>query len=68
MSAEPIAYTEAQVEALTGLRARTLQRWRWEGHGPRFVKCGRCIRYPAEDLRQWINSQPGGGDPPLAAA
>ena len=56
-----ISYTETEVEALTGLRVKTLQRWRLTMQGPRFVRLGRCVRYPAQDLHNWVNSQPGGG-------
>jgi hypothetical protein len=58
---EKLSYTEAEVEQLTGLRIKTLQRWRYEKRGPRFVRCGRCVRYPAADLRRRLNSQAGGG-------
>ena len=61
MSSEKISYTETEVEALTGLRVKTLQRWRLINRGPRFVRLGRCVRYPADDLYRWITSQPGGG-------
>jgi predicted DNA-binding transcriptional regulator AlpA len=62
MSNEKISLTEAEVEALTGLRVKTLQRWRYLNQGPRFVRLGRCVRYPAADLRGWIDSQVGGGE------
>jgi predicted DNA-binding transcriptional regulator AlpA len=62
MNNEKISYTEAEVESLTGLRVKTLQRWRLlTNQGPRFVRLGRCVRYPASDLHRWITSQPGGG-------
>ena len=61
---EKLSYTETEVEQLTGLRIKTLQRWRWLNIGPRFVRCGRCVRYPAADLRRWLNSQAGGGTQP----
>ncbi len=61
MNTEKISYTETEVEALTGLRVKTLQRWRLINRGPRFVRLGRCVRYPASDLHRWVNSQPGGG-------
>ena len=38
MAEEKISYTEAEVEQLTGLRIKTLQRWRYENRGPRFVR------------------------------
>jgi predicted DNA-binding transcriptional regulator AlpA len=65
---EKISYTEKEVESLTGLRVKTLQRWRLMGKGPRFVRLGgRCVRYPADSLRRWVNSQEGGGSPASAA-
>lgn len=68
MIQERISYTEKEVEALTGLRVKTLQRWRLIGKGPRFVRLGgRCVRYPADALRQWVDSQDGGGSPVTAA-
>ena len=64
MIQEKISYTEKEVEALTGLRVKTLQRWRLIGKGPRFVRLGgRCVRYPADLLRVWVISQEGGGHP-----
>jgi predicted DNA-binding transcriptional regulator AlpA len=66
MSNEKISLTEAEVEALTGLRVKTLQRWRYLNQGPRFVRLGRCVRYPAADLRRWIDSQTGGGEQAVA--
>jgi len=65
MSNEKISLTEAEVEALTGLRVKTLQRWRCLNQGPRFVRL-RCVRYPAADLCRWIDSQAGGGDHAVA--
>jgi predicted DNA-binding transcriptional regulator AlpA len=59
---EKISFTESEVAELTGLKVKTLQRWRFLNQGPRFVRLGRCVRYPAESLLHWINSQPGGGD------
>lgn len=68
MNQEKISYTEKEVEALTGLRVKTLQRWRLTGKGPRFVRLGgRCVRYPADALRHWVNSQDGGGASATAA-
>lgn len=36
---------------------RTLERWRVVGGGPRYVKCGRVIRYRMFDLEAWIELQ-----------
>lgn len=29
---------------------RTLERWRWSGVGPRFIKIGGSVRYRLEDV------------------
>jgi excisionase family DNA binding protein len=39
------------------LSRRTLERLRVSGLGPKFVKCGRSIRYREVDLREWIASR-----------
>jgi predicted DNA-binding transcriptional regulator AlpA len=36
------------------LSARTLERWRVSGTGPRWVKAGRSVRYREADLESWI--------------
>lgn len=43
-----------------------LSRLRYEGHGPKFVKLGRSVRYRWEDVHAWIEenvqaSTAGGG-------
>jgi predicted DNA-binding transcriptional regulator AlpA len=35
----------------------TLERLRVSGGGPRFVRCGRSIRYREGDLEAWITSR-----------
>lgn len=37
--------------------ARTLERWRVVGSGPRFCKIGRVVRYHLEDLDQFVAQQ-----------
>lgn len=41
------AYTTAEVEELTGIKQQTLANWRYLGKGPRFVKVGGKVFYPA---------------------
>ena len=36
---------------------RTLQRWRLEGVGPKFLKLGRLVRYRKSDLDRWVDGQ-----------
>ena len=68
MSNEKISFTETEVSELTGLKIKTLQRWRFLNQGPRFVRLGRCVRYPAAALHQWVNDQSGGGGQPSGAS
>jgi predicted DNA-binding transcriptional regulator AlpA len=48
-----------QREAAQALRLseRTLERSRVTGQGPRFIRCGRSIRYRADDLIAWIDAR-----------
>jgi predicted DNA-binding transcriptional regulator AlpA len=56
------ALTENQLEALIGVKRKTLQGWRMRGIGPRWVRVGkRLVRYPVSSLQLWLNSQPSGG-------
>lgn len=49
--------TEAEASDLLGLSTRTLQAWRCQGTGPRFVRAGgRAIRYRRRDLIEWMES------------
>ena len=68
---DKLSFTTEEVAELTGLKIKTLENWRFENRGPRFVKLGRCVRYPAQALRRWLDNNIAGGDPmdpPLAAA
>lgn len=35
----------------------TLEQWRWNGRGPRFVKIGRHVRYRLSDLDAFIEER-----------
>jgi Helix-turn-helix domain len=37
-----------------GVQPATLERWRWRGVGPRFIKIGRCVRYRRSDLEAFV--------------
>jgi len=49
-------HTTEQAAELLGLSKNTLNRWRYTGDGPRFVKLGRAVRYRREDLDNWVAS------------
>lgn len=48
---------EQEAAALLHLAVPTLRRWRWSGHGPRFAKIGRAVRYDPAELRAYITRQ-----------
>ena len=53
---------ERELGVLSGIKVKTLQRWRLEGKGPRFRKLGgAAVRYDLRDIEQWIESSPAGG-------
>lgn len=69
--------TETAAEML-GLAPRTLEKWRWQGGGPPFIRVSsRCVRYATKDLDRWIEDErrastsddgsAGGAGPRLAA-
>jgi excisionase family DNA binding protein len=47
---------EAEVSSRLGLSVRTLQKWRIEGRGPRFVKLGNAVRYDPTELDEFVRS------------
>ena len=48
--------TEVQAADLLGLSVKTLRRWRWAGHPPRFIKLGGAVRYDMTDLSAFMES------------
>ena len=42
--------TEQQLAERWQLSVRTLQNWRWQGKGPRYLKIGARVLYPAEEV------------------
>ena len=54
----PLLLTETEAANILGFSIRTLQKWRSQGGGPRFVRVSaRAIRYRRTDLDQWIESR-----------
>ncbi len=49
--------TPDDVSQYLGVPPGTLANWRYQGHGPAFVRLGRHVRYRAGDVDEWINSQ-----------
>ena len=46
--------TETQTAEMLNVSARTLQRFRLEGGGPKFCKAGKRVLYASPDLEAWL--------------
>jgi len=46
-----------QAADILGVHYLTLQNWRSTGKSPKFVKCGRSVRYRVSDLKAWLEAQ-----------
>ncbi len=51
----PGLVTEHEASVILGLSVRTLQKWRLQGNGPRFVKLGHAVRYDPIELEHYID-------------
>jgi excisionase family DNA binding protein len=45
---------QSEAAKLLRLSTRTMERFRLQGVGPSYVKCGRSVRYRQSDLETWI--------------
>jgi hypothetical protein len=54
---------EAETAALTRRSPRTLESWRRDGVGPKWLKLGRSVCYRVRDVRDWLAAQEFGGQP-----
>ena len=46
------------VSELTGIKVRTLKKWRTEGRGPAAMRVeGRLVRYSVQAVRDWLHEQ-----------
>ena len=46
--------TEKETAALLRISVKGLQGWRYRGHGPKFLKLGRSVRYRRGDLHDFL--------------
>jgi predicted DNA-binding transcriptional regulator AlpA len=53
---------ERDAAYVLGLSTAWLQRERWAGTGPAYVRHRRAVRYRLEDLQAWIASHRVGGE------
>jgi hypothetical protein len=54
MGANVALLREADAARRLGTSVRTLQKWRCNGKGPRFVRLSRAVRYDPADLDRFI--------------
>ena len=46
-----------QAAEILKINERTLTNWRSTGKSPRYIKCGRNVRYRLSDLMDWLDAQ-----------
>ena len=49
--------TPEQLAKMIGLSVKTLNKWRWEGKGPHFLKLGRRVVYRLSDIDIYLQAQ-----------
>jgi len=49
--------TTRQAAEFLQVKETTLEQWRWNGKGPRFIKMGRSCRYRKTDLDAFIEAR-----------
>ena len=57
MIASPLYLNQTDAGRLLGLSARTLERFRIDGRGPKYLKLGRRVAYARDDLMAWAESR-----------
>lgn len=56
MSNDP-AYTETELAQRWAISPKTLQRWRCENRGPRYIKLSKAVRYRLADILDYEQAQ-----------
>lgn len=49
--------TTAQAAEYLGVKKNTMEGWRIQGVGPRYIKVQRLVKYKTEDLDSWLAAQ-----------
>ena len=53
-----VLMTQQEVAKVLRKSTAWMERSRWDGTGPPFIKLGRHVRYPKLALMEWINGHP----------
>ncbi|MEZ5814417.1 MAG: helix-turn-helix domain-containing protein [Alphaproteobacteria bacterium] len=48
---------QVQAADMLGMSISWMERKRWEGGGPKYIKIKHAVRYRKEDLEEWINER-----------
>lgn len=49
--------TQKDVAKIYGLSIAWMERARWEGTGPRYIKFGHAVRYRFEDVQEYLDKR-----------
>lgn len=52
---------EHELAAALHVSVTTVRRWRLRNEGPKYLKVGNAVRYPQNELDQWLRSREAGG-------
>ncbi|NBV06859.1 MAG: DNA-binding protein [Proteobacteria bacterium] len=50
---EQFYFSEKSLACRWGMSFRTLQRWRWKGTGPPYIKIGGRVRYHLDNIKKF---------------
>ena len=53
---EKLVLNENELAQRWGMSPKTLQRWRSEGRGPRFLKLSKRVIYPLDEIQHFENN------------
>ncbi len=51
------AITESEVAKILSMSVQSLRNWRCQRKGPPYLKIGRSVRYPVEDLNRYLQQK-----------
>jgi predicted site-specific integrase-resolvase len=58
----------AEAAEFLQVKPATLEQWRWQGTGPKFIKMNRSVRYRREDLQAFVEARVFGSTTEAQAA
>lgn len=53
----PQLLTGKELASRLGVKATTVEQWRFYRKGPAYVRVGRAIRYRMEDVEEWLKNR-----------